>query len=190
MDSGLSYGPSDVDHALKELYNMAMVFELMRKKDVYTKFQTSNLRIYKYIHDRFDGSCGPAPKGGWAPAYKSFISSFLSGQAATASASMATQYSSASSVTSALPYDKNAVSQFIHRYPTASWGFNVDQLASLPSLPKTSASKCSSISETKHSTSVLATTTHATTTHATTTHATTTHSSHDTTTALGCTSTY
>lgn len=49
---------------MKQIHHVAMVFEMMRQEDVYTKFQASNSRIYLYLRDTFDALDGPAPEDG------------------------------------------------------------------------------------------------------------------------------
>lgn len=113
-----------------------MAFEMMRIEDVYTKFQTSNARIYEFLRDTFDASCGPAPEDGWAPAYTSFMSNYLSAQATGASKIMTARYSQATKHLKNSDAEKEALSQLTERYPITSWNFDVDQLLSWPASKK------------------------------------------------------
>ncbi|KAJ5358173.1 hypothetical protein N7541_005331 [Penicillium brevicompactum] len=78
---------------IKEMYNVVLASDYMRIEDVYTKFQTTNARIYEFLRDTFD-SCDdqPAPQGGWAPAYSSFMLTYLSSKGAHASTELSKKW--------------------------------------------------------------------------------------------------
>ncbi|KGO38509.1 hypothetical protein PEXP_055870 [Penicillium expansum] len=118
---------------LKEIYNVAMAFDYMRIEDVYTKFQTTNARIYEFLRDTFD-YCGSqyAPQGGWAPAYSRFMSAYLSLQGAHAATEMSNRWTLASKDKRNGQAETDALSLLTQRYPPESWNFDIDTLLSWP----------------------------------------------------------
>ncbi|KAJ5091184.1 hypothetical protein NUU61_006054 [Penicillium alfredii] len=122
---------------IKGLYHVAMVYDMLNMEDVYTKFKTTNARIYKYLRDEFDGppnsDCpGLAPQGGWAPAYSSFMESYVPSRLNHASNVMSIRYSSATENKKATPEETAALSQLTKRYPIASWTADMSNLLSWP----------------------------------------------------------
>lgn len=115
---------------------------MMRIEDVYTKFQIANARIYEFLRDTFDASCGPAPQGGWAPAYTSFMSSYLSYQGSHASTIMTARYSQASKHPKNSGAENTALQQLTQKYPMASWNFDVDNLLSWPATRNAKRAAC------------------------------------------------
>lgn len=110
-----------------------MAFDYMRIEDVYTKFQTTNARIYEFLRDTFD-YCGSqyAPQGGWAPAYSRFMSAYLSSQGAHAATEMSNRWTLASKDKRNGQAETDALSLLTQRYPPESWNFDIDTLLSWP----------------------------------------------------------
>lgn len=137
-------GSSKIAEKIQEIYNVAMAFDYMRIEDVYTKFQTSNARIYEFLRDTFD-SCDSqfAPQGGWAPAYTSFMSSYLSSQGAQASTKMVDRWNNVLRDTRNSQADIDALSLLMQEYPSTSWSFDIDTLLSWPAAAKAKRTACS-----------------------------------------------
>ena len=129
---------------IKEMYNVVLAFDYMRIEDVYTKFQTTNARIYEFLRDTFD-SCDdqPAPQGGWAPAYSSFMSTYLSSKGAHASTELSKKWTKVNGDTRNGQAETDALNLLTEVYPPAGWGFDVDTLLSWPAAAKGKRTACS-----------------------------------------------